>query len=402
MARVLHNPISLLSRLPAPVRLLVYGTLVNKLGTFIFPYLSLVLLRDFHLDAAHAGLLLTCYGVGAIVSVLAGGELTDRLGRRRTLLLSMFGGGSLAVAMGFAPTLGWFVPLLLAFGFLADLYRPASSAIISDLLGPADRALGFAALRTAVNLGFAVGVVLGGVLADLDWRLLFIGDGLTTLACAVVLAAGVPETRPIPGSAPAGPGAGSPWRDRVFLVSVASSTGFCLMFFSFLTVLPLSVTIWAGYPAWVYGLLMAVNGGLIAVFEISATHALQPLRRLRVAALGVTLAAVGFGLTGVAPHWSWFLLTSLFWTAGEILFAPQQMAFVADWSPPEARGRYVSLYQASWTAGIALNPLLFLPLHARLGDRAFWPLLALFGLPSIWLLLRLDRTADRPELLRGT
>jgi MFS family permease len=68
----------------------------------------------------------------------------------------------------------------------------------------------------------------------------------------------------------------------------------------------------------------------------------------------------------------------------------------------DARGRYVSLYQASWTAGIALNPLLFLPLHARLGDRAFWPLLALFGLPSIWLLLRLDRTADRPELLRGT
>jgi MFS family permease len=387
--------------LPAPVRLLVWGTLVNKLGTFIFPYLSLVLMRDFGLSATRTGLLLTSHGLGAIISVLAGGVLTDRLGRRRTLLLSMFGGGVLAVAMGFAPSLAWFVPLLIAFGFLADLYRPAASALISDLLPSTERALGFAALRTAVNLGFAFGVVLGGVLADLDWRLLFVGDGITTLACAVVLAAGIPETRPVRASAAAETPDASPWRDRIFLVTVLSSTGFCLVFFSFLTVLPLAVTVWAGYPAWVYGLLMAMNGTLIGLLEISATHALRGFRRLRVAALGVVLAALGFGLTGVVPHWSWFLLTGLLWTAGEIFYAPQQIAFVADWSPPASRGRYLSLYQASWTAGAALNPLFFLPLHARLGEALFWPVLGALAAPSVWLLLRLDRTADRPERLRG-
>ena len=131
---MLQSPHRILGRLPGPVRLLVWGTLVNKLGTFIFPYLSLVLMRDFGMTPARAGMLMTCHGLGAIVSVLTGGVLTDRLGRRRTLLLSMFGGGVLAVAMGFAPSLGWFVPLLIAFGFLADLYRPAASAIISDLL----------------------------------------------------------------------------------------------------------------------------------------------------------------------------------------------------------------------------------------------------------------------------
>jgi MFS family permease len=79
---VLENPVALLRRLPAPVRLLVWGTLVNKLGTFIFPYLSLVLMRDFRLSPAAAGLLMTSYGLGAIASVLVGGVLTDRLGRR--------------------------------------------------------------------------------------------------------------------------------------------------------------------------------------------------------------------------------------------------------------------------------------------------------------------------------
>jgi MFS family permease len=398
---VLENPLRILGRLPPAVRLLVWGTLVNKLGTFIFPYLSLVLLRDFGMSAGRAGLLLTSYGLGAIVSVLVGGVLTDRLGRRRTLVLSMFGGGALAVAMGLAPSIGWFVPLLIAFGFLADLYRPAASAIISDLLPPTERALGFAALRTAVNLGFAVGVALGGVMADVDWRLLFVGDGLTTLLCGVVLAVGIRETRPVPAAGDADPRSESPWRDAVFMTSVLASTVFCLMFFSFITVLPLTVTVWAGYPAWVYGLLMALNGTLIAFFEISATHALRSHRRLRLAALGVALACVGFGLTGAVPHWSWFLVTSLFWTAGEIFFAPQQIAFVADWSPPSARGRYLSLYQASWTAGAAFNPLLFLPLHAWLGDALFWPVLCLFGVPSVWLLLYLDRAADRPERLRG-
>lgn len=398
---MLQSPIRILGRLPAPVRLLVWGTLVNKLGTFIFPYLSLVLMRDFEMSPARAGLVMTSHGLGAIASVLLGGVLTDRLGRRRTLLLSMFGGGALAVAMGFAPSLGWFVPLLVAFGFMADLYRPAASALISDLLPSSERVLGYAAFRVAVNLGFAVGVVAGGVLADVDWRLLFVGDGLTTLACAVVLASGIPETKPQapPGGATA-PDA-SPWRDGIYLVSVLSSTAFCLMFFSFLTVLPLTITVWAGYPAWVYGCLMAMNGTLIGLFEISATDALRRFRRLRVAALGVTLAAVGFGLSGLVPHWSWFLVTGILWTAGEIFYAPQQISFVADWAPPASRGRYLSLYQASWTAGAALNPLFSLPLHARLGDMYFWPALGLIGVPSVWLLLRLDRTADRPERLRG-
>jgi MFS family permease len=398
---VLQSPLRILGGLPAPVRLLVWGTLVNKLGTFIFPYLSLVLMRDFEMSPAKAGLVMTSHGVGAIASVLLGGVLTDRLGRRRTLLLSMFGGGALAVAMGFAPSLRWFVPLLIAFGFMADLYRPAASALISDLLPSKERVLGYAAFRVAVNLGFAVGVVLGGVLADVDWRFLFVGDGLTTLACAVLLAGGIAETKPeAPPGGPLAPDT-SPWRDGIYLVSVVSSTAFCLMFFSFLTVLPLTVTVWAGYPAWVYGALMAMNGTLIGLFEISATDALRRFRRLRVAALGVTLAAVGFGLSGLVPHWAWFLVTGLLWTAGEIFYAPQQISFVADWAPPRSRGRYLSLYQASWTAGAALNPLFSLPLHARLGDALFWPALGLIGVPSIWLLVRLDRTADRPERLRG-
>jgi MFS family permease len=77
------------------------------------------------------------------------------------------------------------------------------------------------------------------------------------------------------------------------------------------------------------------------------------------------------------------------------------MAFVTDWAPPAARGRYLSFYQATWSVAMGLNPLLFLPLRARLGDAAFWPLMMLLAAPSALLLIHLDRTADRPERLRG-
>jgi len=111
---------------------------------------------------------------------------------------------------------------------------------------------------------------------------------------------------------------------------------------------------------------------------------------------------VGYAVTGFLLHWAWFLLTVVLWTAGEILSSPQKLAFIADWSPAESRGRYLSLIQATWSLATAVNPILFLPLYARLGDRAFWPLLALVALPGCLLLLHLDRVADRPERLRGT
>jgi len=428
------NPLRIVARFPRPVRLLLVGTLVNKLGTFIVPYLTLVLLRDFHMSEGDVALLIFAYGAGSVVSILAGGVLTDRLGRRRTLLLSLFGSGALAVLMGLLPSPRLFVPLLVAFGFIADLYRPAASAVIGDLLPSSERATGFAGLRMAVNLGWASGTALGGLLADWDWRLLFLGDGLTTLGYGLLVYYTIPETRQAPGEGPAtaegaaaavAPGAtdpglpdatavaaaspprrplrprASPLADPVFLESVSVSFLFTLIFCSHLVVLPLTVTQSAGYPAAVFGLLAAVNGVVIALFEIGIVARLRPFRRLRLAALGYGLVALGFGMIGLVMHWAWFLLAVLVLTLGEILSAPQQMAFVADWAPPEARGRYLSLYQATWSVAFAVNPALTLPLHAALGERLFWGMMPLVALPGVLVLLRLDRTADRPERLRG-
>jgi MFS family permease len=395
------NPLPALRRLPPAARLLIAGTFVNKLGSFIIPYLTLVLRREFGLTESEVGRLLFAYGAGSLVSVLAGGALTDRLGRRATLLTSLLGSGVLAIAMGLADSARTLVPLLVLFGFIADLYRPAASAVIGDVLPSADRAVGFAALRLAINLGFGLGVALGGLLADWSWRALFLGDGATTLAYGLVVLFLLPETRRVPRGRPgSAPPVTGPWRDPVFAQLLFCSLVFAIVFFNHVSTLPLTVT-GAGYPARVLGALVAVNGFLIALFEVPVVDALRGRRRLRLAALGTLLVGVGFGLTGVAAHWAWFLVTVVLWTAGEILSTPFKLAFLTDWAPPEARGRYLSGLTGTWSLAIGLNPLLFLPLQARLGDRAFWPLMALLVVPAVLVLWRLDRVADRPELLRG-
>jgi MFS family permease len=165
-------------------------------------------------------------------------------------------------------------------------------------------------------------------------------------------------------------------------------------------VLPLTVT-GAGYPAVVYGLLVGLNGLLIALFEISVVDALRARRRLRVAAVGAAVTGLGFGITGLVLHWSWFLLAIVLSTAGEILTSPQQMAFVADWAPPRARGRYLALYQATWSMSFGINPIVLLPLHEVLGEAAFWAVTGSLAVPLVIVLIVLDRTADRPERLRG-
>lgn len=326
--------------------------------------------------------------------------MTDRLGRRRTLLLSLLGSGTLAVAMGLSPSVRVFAPLLIAFAFLADLYRPASSAIIADLLPSADRAVGFAALRMATNLGFGFGVMAGGLLADVSWRLLFWADGATTLLFGLLVCRHVPETQHDATASSTAP-AGHPMRDRVFVLLLLSTFVYCLAFYADFIVLPLTVTKSAGYPAYVFGLVVSVNGFLIAAFELTVVDWLRRFRRLRVAALGVLMTAAGLGIMGLFMHWACFLVAIVLVTIGEILTLPQQSAFVTDWAPPEMRGRYLGTASASWGLGAAVAPVVLLPLHARMSESLFWGLLGLLILPSWALLMHLDRTADHPERLRG-
>src|SRR5258707_5700956 len=133
---MLESPIRLLARLPAPVRLLITGTLINKVGTFIVPYLTIVLLREFRLSETEAARLLFAYGAGSIVSILAGGWLTDRLGRRVTPLVRLFRRRPFAFRLGLPPSARVFLALPVLLRLVGDLYPPPSLGVLREPLRP--------------------------------------------------------------------------------------------------------------------------------------------------------------------------------------------------------------------------------------------------------------------------
>src|SRR5262249_57989128 len=163
------------SGLPRNYWILWTGALVNRLGGFVLPLLAFYLSGERGLPVEQVGFILTLFGAGSLCAGPVGGFLADRIGRRRTLIVALVLGALAMVHLAFARAPAHIAIATFLLGLLGDLYRPAVSAAIADLVPSPDRARAYGLLYWAVNLGFAVGSALGGVLAAHGWYLLFFG-----------------------------------------------------------------------------------------------------------------------------------------------------------------------------------------------------------------------------------
>src|SRR5579871_37061 len=171
------------------------GALVNRLGGFVIPFLTLYLTQVRRLSVERAGFIVGLYGVGAIFAGPLSGALADRIGRRPTLLGATLCGAAAMTHLGFARG-EWHIALsTLVLGLCNDAYRPPMMAMVADLVGPDLRVRAFGLLYWAANLGFAVAAVVAGLLSGVSFSVLFIGDAATTLLFGALVVATVPETR---------------------------------------------------------------------------------------------------------------------------------------------------------------------------------------------------------------
>ena len=174
--------------LPRRAWLLFAVNLINASGGMVFFFLSLYLTREIGLTTARAGLVLSVYGVGSLAGALAGGWLSDRVGSIRAQKMSLAVCGVLLIALGQVRTVAGILPLLFSLALAAGTLYPANTTSMAKICPPELQLKGFALNRLANNLGATIGPAIGGVLAMMDYRLLFWADGLTSLAAAAVFA----------------------------------------------------------------------------------------------------------------------------------------------------------------------------------------------------------------------
>lgn len=363
---------SRLGGLPRPFWALFGGTLVNRLGTMVEPFIGVYLTQARGVSLATAGLVMTMYGVGSLLSQPIAGWLTDHLGRRITLTGGMVATAVTMVALGYTTGTPGLVAGMLVLGVVVDVYRPASQAIVADLVPPEDRPRAFGLLFWAVNLGFSVAMVAGGWLARSGFTVLFWVDAVTCLIFGLLVWRAIPETRPVREDAEPG-GFADVLRDRVMVAFVLANLAYTVVYQQPVTTLPLAMTA-QGLPTSAYGMALAVNGLLIVVLQPIMNTWLARFDPSRTLATGFAVLGLGIALTSLASSVAGHAAAVAVWTFGEVLTAGIAGTIVATLAPPHLRGRYSGLYGLSWSAGSLLAPLVGTRLLAA-APGLMWPLL---------------------------
>jgi len=377
---------SSLGALPRATWFLFLGAFINKFGGFVVPFLALYLTHRGY-TVEDAALAIMAYGAGNVLATFTGGFLADHWGRRATIVLSMFSGAGAMMLLSLATSLPAIIALAALAGLTGELYRPASSALLADLV-PAggDRITAYSAYRLAFNAGWAFGPATAGFLAGHSYFWLFLGDAATSVIFGCVAFVALPRGRP-PG------GATIQWRaalsalrgDRALHQVLLGAFLVALVFFQMTSTLGFAIS-HLGFSAQIYGLVISSNGALIVLFELPITTITRRFCARRAIAVGHALVGAGFGLFAWAQSVPMLFLCSLILTLGEMCAMPVTSAYIADLAPDGLRGRYMGSYGLTWSLALIVGPAAGLRLFTW-HPTALWSAGALLGLVSATIVL---------------
>jgi MFS family permease len=402
------NPWRGLRGLPRTVWILSLTTLVNRLGTMALPFMALYLTRSRGFTGAEAGLVLTVYGLAALVAGPLSGRLCDRVGAARVAQAALLISGATVMTIPLARTFGAILGITVLWALTNESFRPANLTMFSSLVDPGSRKAAFALARLAVNLGMSIGPAAGGFLASVSFPALFVVDGATSLVAGVVLLLSAARLRfggPVrtgtrpgldhPGSLSAGSATGHPtaWIDRHLLYFLVALLPILVVFFQHEASMPLFLVGDLHMKESWYGLLFTLNTVLIILLEVPLNLKTAHWPHPRTLALGAFLVGAGFGAMALCRGPLGAAITVVIWTFGEMMLLPGSSAYVADISPAERRGSYMGLYTMSFSAAFTIGPGLGVALLERFGARVLWVAAFALGCLSTALLGRVKTRA---------
>jgi MFS family permease len=369
-----------LRALPPVAWILFFGTFLNKFGSFVVPFLALYLTQKGY-SVAQAGVAIGAYGVGNVIATLVGGHLADRIGRRKTIALSMFSGAAAMLMLSQARNFPAMLALAALAGLTGEFYRPASSALLADLVPASNRVTAYSAYRMAINAGFAFGPATAGLIAGHGYFWLFAGDAGTSALFGIVALAALPEVVHPPERAGGWMEASRTlFGDRRLHRVLLASFFIALIFFQMSSTFGVAV-MRAGFSPRVYGALLSLNGALIVFLELPLTTVSRRFQPIAAMAIGYLFVGVGFFLGAFALTIMGFGACILVFTLGEMFAMPIASAYVAGLSPQHMRGRYMGTYGLTWTLAQVVGPGLGMGLFSA-SPPAFWLAGGILGIAS--------------------
>jgi predicted MFS family arabinose efflux permease len=405
------NPYRGLRGLPADVWIIFATTLVNRAGMMALPFLVLYLTKYLGVSASVAGLAISAYGVGGIVTAPIAGRLADRIGPFAVMRGSLALTGVVLLVIPLVHSFALVLLLTFVWAVVADAARPATMSALTGATSPEKRRAAVALHRLAINLGMSIGPAVGGFLALVSFPLLFVVDGLTSLAAAVVLTTLLwIRHRPDPATAErAAAGESSAraraftrssvvWRNRAALLFFTTSFLMNIVFAQHQGAMPLYLVRDLHYRESFYGGLFVLNTLLIVAVEVPLNIAMSHWPTRAAIVLSTALIAVGFGGLAIATTTLPIAITVVIWTFGEMIFFPTGTAYVAELAPPGRMGEYMGAFASTFSLSLIVGPWAGAALLDKVGGPITWTVMLVCGLSAAALM---GFSRDRgPSILR--
>jgi predicted MFS family arabinose efflux permease len=374
------------SQSPLSSKVILLGVMINRLSGFlqIFIVIFLISLGYSHQQTIIA---LTVYGIGAVIGALIGGSISEQFGPRTASMISM---GTTAVLTAALLYLNSFVAILTVVALAslcAQLFRPASSTLLSQQTPPERQTMIFAIYRLGLNLG-ATGAPLIGY-ALYQWG----GESFTYLFWGEAIIAGtyaLLAMMTLPGKVSSSDmnssehtnqqnqmtgGYRQVLADKRFVLFLLATCCHSAVFVQYITTLPMYVKD-KGIALFWYTLAVSLNGIIVICFELLITKITQSYEKRKILAFGFALIGAGVAFYAVPIGPAALIIGTLIWSLGEIISGPVFFAFPANAGPSNLKAHYLGSFHFMFSLGIAIGPVIGGWLYLNL-DSGVWPVIAL-------------------------
>ncbi|HEY0898993.1 MAG TPA: MFS transporter [Sphingobacteriaceae bacterium] len=350
--------------------------LINRSGTMVIPFMTIYCTQKLNFSIVQAGYIMALFGAGSIAGAFIGGKITDKIGFYWLQVAALLSGGVFYILLSFMDT---FLSLSIGTFILSmcnESFRPANATAVVHYSSKENRTRSYSLNRLAVNLGWSVGGALGGLLASIDYHLLFWVDGASNILAAILLlrllkpnAAPVEAPEQVEGKV-----ANSAYRDKVYLFFIVVTVLYAMCFFQLFSMQPVFFkTEWHLNEQFIGG-LMALNGLIIAFSEMVIVHKVEGTRPPMIfIAFGVILVGIGYSIVNVLPPAAWVaVLAVVIMTMGEIFSLPFMNTYWISRTTDNNRGEYAGLYTMAWSAAQILAPTFGSQMILYLGYTSLW------------------------------
>jgi MFS family permease len=351
--------------LPKGLYIICVSTLINRLGDFVVPFLSLYLTQKIGMSAWASGVIVTLCSVIGIPAAFIGGRIADMYGRKKILLLAQSLSALALIPCALTENAAITIVCLLISTFFNGFIRPVFSSMITDMLSQEQRPAGFSLNYLAINLGVSIGPIIAGFLFNNLLPLLFLGDALTSLIAVFFIWKNVKETyhtgreiEIVDKAEEAEKGnilqlfCKRPYLLLFILLNIIYSFTYTQHRFS----LPVTLNeIFNDQGAVLFGYLMSINAFAVLILTALITMVTKKNNQLTNMVLAGILYAIGFGMLGFANSFVVFIISTVIWTVGEILTTISSGVFIANNSPCNYRARLNAVTTIGYAVGAAIS-----------------------------------------------